>query len=321
MSQKTRDDAILEAFEQMAHDGKKFVRWTDVKKKTGLSDGKVTRGLESLQRTRALQKYGEIVARYYTSGRKLYALKRYDALLRKKILLLKEKRTPPENHVINIASGLKALITRARYFLKEDIPPKMEYARFAIEHLEYYPEVFAQMPPEKMEEYFPERMEELRSEVKTIDIYLHGKEIKKEISRSLNEKLKGKKISLKPKQVDNIVDTVTSHLLSVLPANARMRLNDIVWTEGKDDEWEVICGSRVICSAKTREEVDRIREPLKNSILDVFKEKKKLLQEYRPKLDELLEMVEEFYSKSETLVLKLFDMKKLKGECEICKLP
>jgi len=312
-----RNERILKAFERLASDGTRVVTWSLIKKRTELTDGAVTRGLNSLQ------KYGEVVAGEVTPKKKMYALKKFEGELKEKILSMKalKKKEAPFNHVRNIALGLKALIYKHRYHVGEEPLPKPEYAKFALQHLKAYPEINAELPPEICELYFPKEMQKLRKDIKTLGVYFRIKSVDNQLCKSLMKKFEEKNVPLKHEQVIHVIDTLTHYLLASRPSEKlEARVNEIVWID--PDKLEVGCGDRVLYPARRIEEANDIEERVKASILNLLAEEetRSHLQDINKSYKVLGSLEREFYNEVDMLIFKLLDRtEKLKGECDLCK--
>lgn len=311
-----RDKRILDGFNQLAVEGITAVTWTQIKKKTGLTDGRVTRGLESFQ------KHKQVVAMHVSSRKKLYALPRYESALKRTVSSMKalKKRIVPYRHVRNIASGFKALIYKSSYSVEREILPKPKYTKLALQHLKDYPETYAKLPPEIYKRYFPEKMEEAKKDIKTLDIYLRIKGNENQFSTSLMRKVEEQRLCLKHEQITHVIETVLPLILSFnsLEKLKEEKLNKILWIDGRRKE--IICGGRVLCSVETLEEANHIKESLKSSLLNVLHEKKNLLHSLKKEYNRLARLEREFNDELDTIIIKLQDMEELKGECGICKI-
>jgi hypothetical protein len=81
----SRDNQIINAFNELALEGKKAVRWTQVKKKTGFSAGKFDRGLKSLEH------YGQVISEHISPKIKIYALPKFKNELIKKVSAIRSR--------------------------------------------------------------------------------------------------------------------------------------------------------------------------------------------------------------------------------------
>ena len=118
-----RDRRILRVLEELALEGHKVVRWTQLKEKTGFSDGTLGRRLKKLV------KYGEILHEGI-----FYALPKFRSELEKTIQKVGVSRLPPR-HRTNIASGFLALLYGVDYPSIGELRPNIEYAENALQHL------------------------------------------------------------------------------------------------------------------------------------------------------------------------------------------
>jgi hypothetical protein len=101
--------------------------WTEIKKETGFTDGKLGRGL------RPMVNSGEVL---HDSA--FYSLAKYEERLHRRAQehMAKGRRSRSDGHVLSIASGLLFLATSyPKSFRKDELKPDLGYGRYALQHL------------------------------------------------------------------------------------------------------------------------------------------------------------------------------------------
>ena len=121
---RNRDEKILDAIKKFARPPNYGATWTQLKWETGLADGTLNRRLQSLLKTREIIHIG-----------RLYSLPTYEQMLIEKVRAEETGMgTVPEEHVLNVVSGLK-WFCRCETYLSGKVQPKAECALIALQHI------------------------------------------------------------------------------------------------------------------------------------------------------------------------------------------
>lgn len=292
MESRNRDEAIRHAF-TLGH--LRVATWTQVKKETGLPDGKVTRGLKSLV------KYGEV----HHKGR-WYALTTHQPELEKKAAASRRRgeRSIPEEHILNMASGLRALAYQNKYRVREELISKPEYVEHALQH---YPEIADMLSKiNSVSRGIDEIMGELATEVVQ---GLKGLEEWNEFKK------KGISIAVPKDERFFLECFLTPRDLS----EVSLRIDREIMVKASGSGWAVCCEGRILYTARDAEDAGRVAGKLKESISRTIADNEALLQELKGLSKRRLDLVEAFQKKVDLTIKKLVDIGKLDGECDICK--
>jgi len=103
--------------------------------------------------------------------------------------------------------------------MKGRVVPDPGYAKFAVQHLEAYPELYRMVPPEICRLYFPERkLVESREKIETLrthfDIERVEGRLRESLTKKLEDRLKGEEIRIGQRGVSYVVNALIGWLLA-----------------------------------------------------------------------------------------------------------
>ena len=121
---RNRNEEILDAIKKFARPPNYGATWTQLKRETGLADGTLYRRLQSLLKTKEIIHIGRV-----------YSLPKYEQMLIEKLRAEEAGvGVVPEEHILNVVSGLK-WFCRCETYLSGKVQPKAECALIALQHI------------------------------------------------------------------------------------------------------------------------------------------------------------------------------------------
>jgi DNA-binding Lrp family transcriptional regulator len=119
-----RDEKILDALKKFSCPPNYSATWTQLQRETGLTTGTLTRHLQSLLKAGQIIRIGRV-----------YSLPKYEQMLIEKLRAEEARRgAVPEEHVLNVVSGLK-WFCRHETYLSGKVQPKAECGLIALQHI------------------------------------------------------------------------------------------------------------------------------------------------------------------------------------------
>jgi len=224
--------------------------------------------------------------------------------------------TDPSLHIGNIAAGLKSLSARAHiHSQNETLLARQDYEKYALQHLSFYKRTYKILPVRICEQYLSASE---RTSTRTWRLNESITADRNRLVQTLKKRLEKMGTSFEGAQTEYLLDNFISRFPQpTTKPETKENLEGFVWAD--PESRQVGVRSRVLCTGTNHEDAVHKKASIVKALLSLHDLERRRLNVLRQSIRKLDTLESKFCSEVNELIMKLLDMKRVRGKCSICK--